>query len=416
MWYGDVKDIHKIIDFIKSKSKAKIVYGGAKAPYFLADDKIDYYVIGYGDNSVVALSDYLKNGTPLLDCTPLDINGTTAQLIDSNKYPEPKMDEIQTRWWREDFNILPGEGLPIEMARGCIFKCKFCSYPLLGKKKGTYIRDPEEIRDELIKTWEAHGTDSYYFTDDTFNDDNDKIEALHKIFTSLPFKPKFSAYLRVDLINRYPHQADMLTEMGLIGTYFGIETLQAKSAVAIGKGLHPNKVKDRLYWLNEKWNKKVNIGAGFILGLPYDTHEYFTELLNWTMERDNPLQHVSFYPLFLFRRSVEEYSRLKDYSSEFSLNPQIYGYQFPSSNPVQWELPEQNMSYEICTRAANEFMKIVVPRNRLSEFQMISNLNAGVSLDDLYNLTEREIWIKYDMRKLNEQKIAQYKQMVNRSG
>jgi radical SAM superfamily enzyme YgiQ (UPF0313 family) len=24
--------------------------------------------------------------------------------------------------------------LPIEIARGCIFKCKFCSYPLNGKQ------------------------------------------------------------------------------------------------------------------------------------------------------------------------------------------------------------------------------------------------------------------------------------------
>ena len=416
MWYTDVKEVHKIIDFIRSKSKAKIVYGGAKAPYFLADDQIDYYIIGYGDNSIVALSDHLKDGTPLLDCTPHVINDTTTYIIDSNKYPEPKMDQVQTEWWRKDFDILPGEGLPIEMARGCIFKCKFCSYPLLGKSKGTYIRDPNEIKDELIKTWEAHGTDSYYFTDDTFNDDNDKIEALHKVFTSLPFKPKFSAYLRIDLINKYPHQADMLTEMGLIGTYFGIETLQAQSAIAIGKGLAPNKVKDRLYWLNEKWANKVNIGAGFILGLPYDTHKYFSDLINWSMQQDNPIQHISYYPLFLFRRSIEEYERLAAYSSEFSLNPEIYGYKFSTSNPMAWELPEQQLSYELCTKIADDFMKIRSPSNKVSEFQMISNLNTGVSLEDLYKLTETQIRIKYNIAELNRAKIDQYKRLISRTG
>jgi isoleucyl-tRNA synthetase len=39
-------------------------------------------------------------------------------------------------------------------------------------------------------------------------------------------------------------------------------------------------VKDRLYWLKEQWENKVNMSAGFILGLPYDTHEYFYDLIN----------------------------------------------------------------------------------------------------------------------------------------
>ena len=95
-------------------------------------------------------------------------------VINSKEYEEPRMDNIRTHWWREDFNVLPGESLPIEMARGCIFKCKFCNYPLIGKRKGTYIRDMNEIRDELIETWETKQVDTFYITDDTFNDDNDK--------------------------------------------------------------------------------------------------------------------------------------------------------------------------------------------------------------------------------------------------
>jgi hypothetical protein len=396
MYYTDMKYIDDIIDFIKTNSKAKLLYGGAKAPFFLADDRIDYYVIGYSDISVVELTKSLEtNTTDLVDCQDYQIGEKKSKLIDSSKYPEPKLDDITTHWWNKDFNILPYEGLPIELARGCIFKCKFCTYPLLGKKKGTYLRDASMIGDEMIKMWENSGTTAYYFTDDTFNDDNDKIESLHKVFTSLPFKPQFSAYLRLDLINKFPHQADLLTEMGLIGTYFGIETFQ----------------QDRLYWLNEKWKNKVNIGAGFILGLPYDTHSYFDELINWCMQSDVPLQQISFYPLFLFARNKNNVERLKAYTSEFSLHPDIYGYVFKEDN-MNWELPSQNLSYSECQKIANHFSSMVYPKNKVAEFQMITNLNVGVTIEDLYSLTEIELHKKYNMELLTNQRVNEYKQMI----
>ncbi len=409
MYWTNLNDVEKLFEYIRNKSSAKIIYGGGKAPFSLFDDRIDYYVLGHSDTSIIELTNHIKDNSYSLVSTKHQSGN--SYVINSNDYTEPKLDKITTYWWKDSFNILPNEGLPIELARGCIFKCKFCSYPLLGKKKGTYLRDSSKIKDEMIMMWEKYGTTSYYFTDDTFNDDNDKIEDLHKVFCTLPFKPKFSAYLRVDLINKFPHQADLLAEMGLIGTYFGLETLQADSARAIGKGLSPNKVKDRLYWLSDKWKNKVNIGAGFILGLPYDTHLYFNELLDWCMEKDNPLQNISFYPLYLFHRTGESAERLKEYSSEFSLHPEIYGYTFDNNN-MEWSLPSQNLSFKECEVIATRFNGIIQPRNKISEFQMITNLNVGVEVQDLYNLTEYEIFKKYDMNILNKKRLTEYKQLI----
>jgi hypothetical protein len=319
------------------------------------------------------------------------------------------MDSLATSW--RNHNVLPGEALPLELARGCIFKCKFCSFPLLGKKKGTYLRDAVQVRDEMIEAWETHGTRTYFVTDDTFNDDNDKIEALHKVFTNLPFKPIFSAYLRIDLINKYPHQADILTDMGLIGTFFGLETMQADSAKAIGKGLAPNKVKDRLYWLADRWKHKVNISAGFILGLPYDDVFYFDDLISWSLESDNPIQQIEFYPLYLFNHTVP--GDRKPYLSEFSLHPEIYGYKFPGTeNYSHWKLPEQNLNYEICTEISNSYNQLIRTRNKYASFAMMLFLNVGVTLDDLYDLTMDQIAQKYNIPALNAVKISEYKRML----
>jgi hypothetical protein len=399
MYYTEnYQDIETVIDYIRLKSNARIIYGGAKAPYFLVDDNIDHYITGNADVSIIEIT------------RDIETNKVIPKVIDSTQYLEPDINNISTHWWNKNFNIIPGEGLPIELARGCIFKCKFCNYPLLGKKKGTYLRNSVEVKNELIKIWETHGTTTYYLTDDTFNDDNDKLEALHRVFTELPFKPKFSSYLRIDLLNKYPHQVELLEEMGLVGTFFGLETLQAESAKSIGKGLHPNKVKDRLYWLADRWKNKVNIEAGFILGLPHDTRSYFNELLNWCLEDTNPIQAIHFYPLMLFH--YDQSYGLERYSSEFSINPEIYGYEFKTENNAVWELPSQQLNYQQCLDTANIFNELRTPKNKISGFHMITSLNIGISLEDIYALTHNQIIDKYNVDLLNLTKINQYKSML----
>jgi radical SAM superfamily enzyme YgiQ (UPF0313 family) len=418
MYFSELEFIEQIIEYVKTNSQARLVYGGANAPYGLADDKIDYYIVGYADIAVVEFTNHLvaNNIKQLENYEVIKVVDQDRVLIDSAKFPEPQMDQLTTQWWKPHYNVLQGEALPIELARGCIFRCKFCSYQLLGKKKGTYLRPSEQVQDDLIRMWETKGVDTYYITDDTFNDDNDKIEELHRIFTSLPFKPKFSCYLRIDLINKYPHQADLLAEMGLVGNYFGLETMQPKSATAIGKGLHPNKVKDRLYWLGEKWHMKVNMAAGFILGLPYDTKEYFKELYDWTRQPDNPLSYIDFYPLYLYNRQGENKDRLAAYSSEFSLNPEIYGYDFPriddKENYRDWVLDQNDLTYEKCEQTANWYRHQMQFRNKFAEFQFITAMNIGIPREDLHSMTIKEIMRKYPMEMMNTNKLQEYKNII----
>ena len=398
--------ICKIYEFIKTKSNAKIVFGGAYSLMAHADNKVDYYVVGYGDVSTVDLTNYLAGKKDKIEhYTEKNIDGKNTVIIDSGKYPDPQMDSLQTFYHDDNINLLPGEGLPIEFARGCIFKCKFCSYPLLGKKKGTYIRDMEEVRDELVKLWETRGTDSYYITDDTFNDDNDKMEEFHKLFTSLPFKPKFSAFLRLDLIDRFPHQADLLVESGMVGNFFGIETFNHKSAKAIGKGLHPDRVKERLKWVREKWSGKVNTGVGLIIGLPYDDDRYFQELWDYVHSNDYDVQNTSFNPLHI----TDKTKGVNLYGSEFAMNPEIYGYSF---NDNGWVHEEQGLDFRMCAQIADTFSRSMSNKTLVPDFQVISYLSMGIPLEDITKYPEVELQRIYNIPKLNDEKLTMYKQMI----
>jgi hypothetical protein len=129
------------------------------------------------------------------------------------------------------------------------------------------------------------------------------------------------------------------------------------------------------------------------------------------MQPDVPLQQISFYPLFLFARNKNNVERLRAYTSEFSLHPDIYGYVF-NGNAMDWELPSQNLSYVECGNIANYFSSLICDNNKVAEFQMITNLNVGVELDDLYKLTELQIHEKYNMEMLTKQRVDEYKQMI----
>lgn len=415
MWWIHEDKVSELLAYLKSKN-VKLVYGGTKAEFFLGQESaIDYYVMGLADTAVIALTDSIKHNDPaLLPYKEEHINndGSVSWYIDCRHYPEPQMNQIRTHWWKPHFNILPREAISIELARGCIFKCKFCTYPLLGKKKGTYLRDAMEIRDDLLRNYEAYGTTDYFITDDTVNDDTDKLIALRDAFATLPFKPRLTGFFRLDLINRWPEQAQILLDMGVVGVFFGIETLHPESAKSIGKGLHPDKVKKCLNWLaHDVWKGKVNIGGGIILGLPHDTMEYFEELREWAMDPMCPMHHIQFYPLHLNR--VKDTDRRGMYVSEFNLHPDIYGYEFPGDdNYMLWQLPQQELSYTLTNQIAKEFNKQRSFTNKVAGFEMPKWLNLGIPIEDLYAMSSADIAVKYNIPALNQARLAEYKQLL----
>lgn len=409
--YGlNAKNITHIYKYVRDNSNAKLVYGGAYTLGQRSDDRVDYYVLGYADVSVVHLSDYLSGKTKDLHDVTLLSDGSNllpdeSKLVDSGKYPEPQMNNIKTDWETESFYLLPSEPISLEFARGCIFKCKFCNYPLLGKKKGTYIRDMEEVKDELVKLWEAKGTDTFYITDDTFNDDNDKMEDFHKLFTLLPFKPKFAAFLRADLMDRFPHQADLLLDAGIVGAFFGVESFNHQSARVIGKGLHPDKIKKRLSWIRDKWKNNVNIGAGLIIGLPYDNNQYFKELYDYVTSPDYPVDHTSFNPLFI----LDPKRGTNPYSSEFTMNPEIYGYSFDERG--NW-YHDNGLTYDIACDIATQFRSLKHEHDKPGDFQVIAHMALDIPLYDILNMKYNELYAKHNIPNLNKIKIDQYKKLV----
>ena len=311
----------------------RIVLGGAKAIEGLNFDWVDDVFLGYSEDQFLDYCNDIKSAKQLKQKNVFDRQNYNFDISTLNH-----------RFLKEDC-ILENEVLPIEISRGCIFKCKFCAFPLNGKKKLDYIRDFNEIRDELIYNYENFGTTKYFFNDDTLNDSVFKVEGLHKIITSLPFKIEFSSWMRLDLLYKHPHTIQLLKEMGTGSTFFGIESFNSKTLKTIGKTMNPNKVKDFLLDLYyNKWNEEIPLFLGMIAGLPYDTEDSIMDHANW-------LSSTPFTFHFEPLRIADSGGSF--YKSEFELNYKDYGYDLDENGRWSNSVMNQDIAENIATEINN---------------------------------------------------------------
>lgn len=237
-----------------------------------------------------------------------------------------------TKEYSDDDYIQPYETLSIEISRGCIFKCKFCQFPLIGRKKGTNIRSEDDIKSEMLDNYNRFGTTKYYFSDDTFNESLEKVQMIHRISKSLPFDLEYIAYIRLDLLSAYPEMIDLLSDSGLKSAFFGIETFQEQGAKAIGKGWNGKFAKDFLLELKEKWKDKTNWWIGMIVGLPGWNGKQEEKDLQWMI--DNEMSCWWHWALYINPINVENGVQ---FVSEFEREYKKYGYEFNiPNNFVNW--------------------------------------------------------------------------------
>ena len=402
-------DLAAIKEAILAKApKAKLVMGGGKAVYHdkhYHSPPIDVFIKGYADKSVIDFANYLSGKNPFFQFKTLPNN---RMLVDDNVTASGfDFSRSITEYTDSDF-IRHGEVLPIETARGCIFNCKFCSFPMNGKKKFDYLKDGESLYAEMMNNYERLGTTKYIFADDTYNDSIYKIEHFGNVFARLPFKIEYVAYLRHDLINRFPEMADILKESGLRSTIMGIETLNHEAGKIIGKGLHPQKTREVLQWLRDDkgWKHNIYMSSGFIVGLPSETPETVTKWANELIFDDYPLDSVVFSPLFI--NSIPG----KSDRSEFEINSEKYGYSFDTSSLTSWK--NDTWRYEDTLMLSNSLMGKAIENGRggMNGFQAMILHNYGVSMREVFQKSAGELY-KGTFFKTLEQASSYHSQLLS---
>ena len=177
------------LDRIKKYNK-KIVMGGANHTAYLIYNLIkpDHWIQGLAETSVIQFTKDLQAGKDIPQLYKYDRFATLYDFHNSSG-----------TFSHEDI-VLDHETLPIEFSRGCRFKCKFCSYPLLGRspKDNRYVKSEEAIYQELKYNYDNFGVENYYFLCDTFNETTDKLRTTKNAIDRVGINPKFFSYLRIE--------------------------------------------------------------------------------------------------------------------------------------------------------------------------------------------------------------------------
>jgi radical SAM superfamily enzyme YgiQ (UPF0313 family) len=290
------------------------VVGGSKVNAQYNNKNIDYVSLGYSEVSIVNLMNHLVNGSKLENA----MKNLYGRVIIDDRYAKSYDFANEDMQWL-DIDVVNHKCIPIEVGRGCIFKCKFCSYPLNGKQNLDFVKRPDLIKAEFEYNYDKFGIKNYIIVDDTFNDHIDKLRSFEKVVSELSFKPVLWGYHRLDLICIKPETLDILYNMGIRGLHFGIESFTPAAAKSIGKGYNTNKMIEMIAFIKDKYPDMI-LHASLIVGLPGESVEQVTEVSRRLVAHEIKLDSWYWHPL-----TIEQPGSLT-YTSEFSADYASFGY------------------------------------------------------------------------------------------
>lgn len=370
---------NEMFEYIRSIGKnVKIVAGGnILSSKNISNKNVDYVCLGYSEASIVQLADHLSKGTELLGRSK-NIHGKI--LIQGDKIPGYEFSQEDMIWTATD--VVNHKTLPIEIGRGCIFRCKFCAYPMNGKSNLDYVKSSENIYKELLDNYNNFGVKNYLIIDDTFNDHPVKLKSVLDAVKRLPFQPKFWAYIRLDLLCTRPDTIEMLYDIGVRGFYMGIETLTLETGRIIGKGFDRKKQIETLNYIKSRYGDSVSLHGSFIVGLPKESLEQVKVTFDQIQTGHIPLDSWAASGL----RIAKAYDAT--FASEIELNYTSYGYRdrgtHDGQSSINWE--NEYMNRDIAAEFATNFVQMSSRANskfKLPSHTAFSISSFGLNVDEL---------------------------------
>ena len=285
--------------------------------------------------------------------------------------------------------------------------------------KGDYSRSQDDFELHLKTAHDEYGVQNYYVMDETFNDRTEKITKFADVVERLSFRPYFAGFNRADLLISRPADREEMLRMNFLGQFYGIESLNHQTGKAVGKGMHPDKIKAGLLDLKSYYHRhspgKYNGTISIIIGLPHETIASIHEANEWLLE--NWQGHFwTWIPLEIL---IGE----RDKPSMLAKNYEKYGYtEIPGTGPeyhtsgvqlgkaIKWRNPD--MDYYDSWRLAAQFnddalqrdirlpcyyLGFLSPQNLTLEQRLSVHLG---SLDELKS-AGKQIVAQYKNRKLS---------------
>ena len=249
--------------------RAFVVVGGHDAsrdPEFFQHPAIDIVAIGDGEEVMLQIVDGLARGR---DIKTIPTQAPMRANLDD--YPLPARHLIAN--YADHYYINFRKPLALmETARGCPFKCNFCS---VWKFHDSTFREksPERVVEELKQITAPN----VFITDDIFWMNVRRGEEMAKQIKAAGIKKYFTVQTRTDIICKFPHLIEMWKDCGSLAIFLGLESVTDEGLKAVNK---KNTADNNVRAINILKDLGVGFTPNFIVDPAWDRDD-FARLRDW---------------------------------------------------------------------------------------------------------------------------------------
>ncbi|VAW50429.1 Radical SAM domain protein [hydrothermal vent metagenome] len=247
----DYLKLHReVVDVLHAVSNAPVVLGGSGFSIlpqaYMQELDGDWGIAGEGERAFVELLYALKQGldpSAIVGVVPPIVSSATENKTTSSL---PILPQRPKNWSKDGSEYLHplrtafdyaryirrgGTG-NIQTKRGCVFKCSYCTYPLLEGNRFR-ARDAVDVVDEIEKLQTDYGEHPIFFVDSILNFPRGHVEAICEEILQRKLKLRWSCYATPIKLDQ--HQADLMAAAGCEGIELGTDAVDDEQLARLGK-------------------------------------------------------------------------------------------------------------------------------------------------------------------------------------
>ena len=249
--------------------RALVVVGGHDAsrdPAWFEHESIDAIAIGDGEEVMVQLVDALARGRDIKS-----VPNHAPMHANLDDYPLPARHLIAD--YADHYYINFRKPLALmETARGCPFKCNFCS---VWKFHESTFR--EKSPERVVRELEQITAPNIFITDDIFWMNVRRGQEMARQIKAAGIKKYFTVQTRTDIICKFPQLVEMWKECGSLAIFLGLESVTDEGLKAVNK---KNTADNNVRAINILKELGVGFTPNFIVDPAWD-REDFARLRDW---------------------------------------------------------------------------------------------------------------------------------------
>jgi radical SAM superfamily enzyme YgiQ (UPF0313 family) len=265
--------------------KAFVVIGGhdsSRDPKWFQHGPIDAIAVGDGEEVMPPLVAALQNGSDLTKVAGLHVNVGGVWRFTGEAFARRNLDDLPLparhliARYADHYYINFRKPLALlETARGCPFKCNFCS---VWKFHESTFREKSPAR--VVKELEQITAPNVFITDDIFWMNVKRGEEMANQIKAAGIRKYFTVQTRTDIIVKFPKLVEQWKDCGDLAIFLGLESVTDEGLAAVNK---KNKACNNVRAIEILKDLGVGFTPNFIVDPNWDRDD-FKRLRDWIEE------------------------------------------------------------------------------------------------------------------------------------